>query len=260
MNPIHALKQAIEQARSSRPRLPHSVRWPVILGALLLAASSASVMATQNTAPEFSGIRQSDRSITEGQTVSLAGIFTDPDQSDTHTLLVYWDGGDSNEKEKVQIPAGQRSFELQHKYPDNFEPQPIKLVIFDHTLPEGTNDNTTGIAHDTEFLPFEVRNVDPRFVQNSITVDKSAKPKVVVEGDFLDPSAADKMQVFATWSDQSAPETTQCSLSNGDRHFRCEHTYPRNYAFGIKRTYTVNLIVKDDEGGWSQQETKVTLP
>jgi hypothetical protein len=257
---ISAVSRALGCFRGDRTHSGRSAPWAVALGALLLVASTASVVATQNSAPVLGGLRQSSRSINEGESLTLAGIFDDPDANQPHTLLVYWYGGDSDEKQKVLLPAGQNTFELTHAYTDNFPPQPIKVVVFDHDLPDRSNDNHGGMLSDTELLPFEVRNVDPRFVETSITVNKAAKPKVVVEGDVVDPGTADQVQVFATWSDQAAPETTQCSLSNGERHFRCEHTYPLNYGFMLKRTYTINLIVKDHDGGWAQHETKVTLP
>ena len=254
------LRRALDTVWHGAARPGRLVRWPMLLGALLLVTSTASVVATQNTAPTFAGIRQSDRSIAEGESVTLVGVFNDPDTTDTHTLLVYWYGGDSNEKQKIQIPAGQRNFEVSHTYAYQLPRGSIKLVIFDHTLPEGTNDNTTGISHDTEFLPFEVRNVAPTIDANSIRVNKSAHPKVVVEGDIVEPGTNDAVFAWAGWSDSSAPATKLCVLSNGNRHFRCEHTYPKNYGFGIKRTYAIKLIVKDVDGGMSEQATSVTLP
>jgi hypothetical protein len=255
-----SVRRAFDRARHLPASRGRTDRWPAALSALLLAASTASVVATANSAPQFGGMRLSNSVAYEGETVTLVGVYSDPDDGDRHTLLVYWYGGDSNEKQKILLPAGGSRFQATHVYADDFPPQPVKVVIYDHDLPDGANDNTGGMRSDTEFLHFEVRNVAPKFVEDSIRVEKKGKRDVVVEGDFTDPGTADEMQMFATWSDPASPETTRCSLSNGNRHFRCEHTYTQFVGFGISRTYTVGLVVKDDDGGFDQHETKVRLP
>ena len=178
MSFMTTVRRALGRARHLPAGLVRSGRWPLALGALLLATSTASVVATTNSPPQIGGIRLSDRSANEGQTVTLVGVYNDPDASDRHTLLVYWYGGDSNEKQKVQLPPGQSHFEVTHVYADDFPAQPIKVVVFDHDLPDGANDNTGGMKSATELVPFEVRNVEPEIVASSIKVEKQNRRHV----------------------------------------------------------------------------------
>src|SRR5688572_7877664 len=60
------------------------------LGALLLTASTVTVWATANTAPQFTSLTVTPSILNEGQTVVLRGTFTDPDTTDAHGMLVYW--------------------------------------------------------------------------------------------------------------------------------------------------------------------------
>src|SRR5687767_7241072 len=90
-----------------------------VLGTLLLAASTASVLATTNSPPEITHIRMVDKAA-EGQSVSITGAISDPDAGDGHVVLIYWYSGDGAEnqqrKEKLRLPPGESVFQASHLY------------------------------------------------------------------------------------------------------------------------------------------------
>jgi hypothetical protein len=187
------IRPTLDRARRLPAALGRTGRWPLVLGALLLlAASSASVVATTNSPPVFTSLVLSKAAVYEGETVTLTGAFTDPNASDRHTILVYWYGGDSNDKQKVLLPAGQSTFQVSHTYSDVVPIPSIKVVVYDHTLPPDVNDNTTGSAWDAEFLPFQLLDTKAQFIPSSIKVTKDdgssiradTEVRVTVEGDL----------------------------------------------------------------------------
>lgn len=233
-----------------------------VLGTLLLAASTAGVLASTNSPPEISRIRMTDKAA-EGQSVSLTGAINDPDAGDGHVVLIYWYGGDGEEnqqrKEKLRLPPGQSVFQASHLYTDDLQPTKVKVVVFDHELPFGANDNTTGgMMWDAEFLPLEVRNAAPSFVEGSVTVQKPGGRKVVVEGKLADASNEDTIMVEAKWGQGQGNAPTTCTMSEGDRRFRCEHTYTG--IWGVPQTYHIGLRAIDDDGGLATHQTSVRLP
>jgi len=252
------VRQTLDRAR----RLPASAsrrgRRPLLFGTLLLATSTASVVATANSAPVFTNLTLSKSTLNEGETVTLTGAFNDPDTGDSHTLLIYWNGDDSDVKQKVQLPVGQSTFQVSHAPGDSPTFPRLKVVIYDHQLRVGANDNTTGgLLSDTEFLPYTVNNVAPSIVPSSVTVKRQAKRQVVVEGDVLDPGTNDRVNVIATWSDPTSPEATTCSIGKDGRRFKCEHTYGASLPAG---TYNIVLEVWDYDDGQSSYTTSVQLP
>jgi hypothetical protein len=227
---------------------------------MLLAASSATVLATANTPPQITSLHASPPVTEEGQTVTLTGAFADPDTTDYHSVRIRWNDGSPTQQ--VPLQPGVTSFEVSHVYGDNIETTQhvINVSVLDRQAPHGTNDNTGGggTSGDFEDVQIRVANVTPRFLDSSITVTKKAGPLVVVEGDFVDPGTLDTHKVIATWGDPSSPGATDCTLQGkGSRHFTCEHTYRASIQ---PKTYSIGLTVKDDDGGLDQHKTTVRFP
>jgi hypothetical protein len=240
-------------------RIIRSSRRSVALGAVLLAASTATVLATANTPVEITNLTLSRTAIAEGETVTLTGEFTDPDLGDGHSVFILW--GHESLTRKWQLPVGQRSFQIQHTFADDKDPagplyDEIYVTVMDHQLPFGANDNTTDKSRTGKLLPIQITNVAPRFVERGITVTKKGG-RVFVEGDIVDPGTADQIKVGATWGDTPLQAPAACSLSNGDRHFICQHAYQPPLR---AKTYPIALTVKDDDGGVGTYQTSVQVP
>jgi hypothetical protein len=238
-------------------------RRPLGLGALLLTiGSTATVVATTNTAPQFTSLTATPGILNEGQTITLNGAFTDPDAADAHGLLVYWIGGSANFKEKVELPPGQLSFHLTHRYVDDLAPTQIKVVLFDRQQPIHSNDNISGLGgSDTEHLPVvQVKNVAPSFVASSM-VQTATAGGVVVEGDVTDPGS-DRLKVGGTIRPNPINPNTDipmaCEMSGqSERHFRCQHTQQPNAG---AKTYQIRLLAVDDDGGSRTLDLSVRFP
>ena len=233
-------------------------RRSVVLGGLLLAASAVTVLGTTNSPPVFTSLTLSTSVLNEGETVTLTGAFTDPNAGDGHTVLIYWNGEESDVKQKVQLPAGQSTFQVSHVPGDSLPSPRLKVIIFDHELPFGSNDNTTGgMMWDSEFLPFTVKNVAPRLPgPNTVTSSRSAaQVRVTIDGPIAD-GAGDTHQVRAAkwYGSTPAKVFTPCTASN--LRFHCELTYSVR-ELGSEQVVTV--YVKDDEGAAGAANVSVSV-
>jgi hypothetical protein len=229
-----------------------------MLGAVLLLGSAVTVLATSNTPPTITSASLSQTTINEGGSVTLSGTFTDPDGSDAHAALIFWPGG---EKQKVQIPVGQFTFQASRTFPDNLNLHNVVVEIRDKQLPPGANDNSEGLGKDFKSFTLDVVNVAPTFSHN-VTVSKvrNAPGKIVAEGDVVDPGA-DTVAVFADWNAGRVPtvgDGEPCTMTS-TRHFKCEHTYFVS-PISSNNTHSIKLTVRDDDGGWTSVTKSIQLP
>jgi hypothetical protein len=104
--------------------------------------------------------------VNEGDAVILSGALSDPDANDRHSVKIYW-LGDADYvtqpgRQKVLLEPGQTTFQVTHVYKDDLPSTPVKVMVIDRQLPDGSNDNSEGrLAFDLEIMPLEVRNVAP---------------------------------------------------------------------------------------------------
>jgi hypothetical protein len=262
------LRLATDRARRLQASVLGAGRRSVVLGALLLTASTVTVLATANTLPTITSLTLNRTVVDEGQPVILSGTFTDPDAADRHTLKIDWGGAEPTQR--IELPAGQLSFQVSHTYSDDLviDNTPLhrfRVIVADHQLPVGTppNDNNTGsIGQVAGFVPsLQVKNVAPSLVNITVTKQPTRDLRTVlavVVGDIIDPGA-DTHQVAALWGDEprlpQPPTRTPCTVTG--RRFRCEHTYTRGAS---DRTFTISLRVGDDDGGLGNATTSVQIP
>ena len=257
---ILTAQHVLEGARRLLPVVRRKGSRSILLGAILLTASTATVVATANTPPHFSSLTASASVIDEGQTVTLTGTFTDPDAADLHTLRIHWDQR-AVPAEQIQLPAGQSSFQVTHTYTDELQPTTIAVTVYDRQTPPGSNDNTEAVSKDFQRLPIEVHNVVPK-IAPGVTVTKSPTRKgfVVIEGGWKDPGADPGTVTMTTGDTLQAPGRsalpTLCAISN-ERHFRCEHQYK---ALPTPRVFPIQLKVDDGDGGVDTFSASVTIP
>lgn len=239
------------------------------LGAALLIASTATVMATANTRPTITTATVTPNVLKEGEQATLNFAFTDPDVSDYHALRVRWRDGGVPYTVQHNVPFGQHSMQLPHTFLDDNQNSPywksIRVTLYDRQSAPGQSPNdNTGDAGVKPYIdiPITVKNAPPSFVYPSLTVTKApvrggAGIKVTVEGRVTDPSTKDVLQVNAYFSDPATPNYVPCTMTDNTRRFICEHVYPR----GFKPTsYWIPLNVKDDDGGEGVYQTTVQVP
>jgi len=243
------------------------LRRPTALGTLLLAASAVTVWATANTPPTITSLTASASVINEGQSITVTGAFTDPDVTDTHTLYIWWQGAkvpggtypDETAPEKVQLPAGQTSFQVTHTYPDDHPPTYLKVTVADHQLPLGSNDNADRRSdRDRKVLPIEIKNVAPSIVDSSVHLTKTPlgeTVRVTIDGDWTDPGP-DAGVVSVVSSDSG--RITYCTRAT--HRFHCERDYRLPVPPLTSKVYAVHVKVGDGDGGQDTWDSSVRIP
>lgn len=263
-----AIRRAIDGALRLPAHLARTGSRSLMIGALLLTTTSAaSVVATTNSPPVFTSLALSKSTVYEGESVTLTGAFTDPNPTDRHSVLIYWHGGDTEEaqqfKQKIQLPAGQSTFQVSHTYADVVPIPSIKVIVFDHTYPPDMTDNTTGMAWDAEVLPFQLVDAKAQFIPSSIKVTRDhrssaradTETRVIIDGELSPREALEPVQVTASWNGAASTQEP-CSMTASSRTFACEHTYTS--PSGIKG-YPVTLRVQDDEGNQAAHQLSVRV-
>src|SRR5206468_2734435 len=79
-------------------------------------AGSTSVV-VNNVAPSGGTLGMSPATISENDSTTVSGSFTDPGTLDTHTVVINW--GDASANTTVNLGAGVLTFSAGHKYLDN---------------------------------------------------------------------------------------------------------------------------------------------
>jgi hypothetical protein len=262
---------AIRSTITRLHRVPAAVaragRVPLALGAALLIGSTVTVWATTNTPPQLTSLTIDHSVINEGQTVTISGAFTDPDPADLHSVLIYWGDVQPGQAEHIRLALGARSFQVPHTYADDLPLTSLKVVVVDHQLPFGTNDNTTGIGRDTGHVSIQVKNVPPTFAPGVTVTGPNGKTGfTTIDGTVIDPGT-DRVAVGVNWGDGSIPPPSlpplpgnafPCTVDKG-RHFHCEHTY-NVQPFFPPHTYDVKVIARDDDGGAGLFATTLHTP
>ncbi len=176
--------------------------------------------------------------IGEGETATIAAVFTDPTPGETFTIEVDW--GDGSEPDAFPLPAGPTIFERSHLYRDDpdgaSEEYEVTVTITD----------AEGNAA-VERAVVTVRNLLPRLEPVTATEVVSEGESATVEGAFSDPGA-DAGDIEIDWDDGEGPQTyPYAALADPteQRGFSESRTYLDD---GLAR---LRVTVVDDDGGRS---------
>jgi hypothetical protein len=218
-----------------------------------------TVLATANTPPTITSATVNKSAINEGDTVTLTAAFGDPDAGDLHTIEILWH---DSQKDKLQLPAGQHTVQVTHKYVDNMtQYNNIHFTVKDRQSPPTGNDNVEGFGIDTVNVPLQVNNVAPAFSQRlgGVVVKKveGQTGHVVIDGGFTEPGSNDVNHVLVNWGDgmgSGEKGGLTCTVSN--HTFHCSH----QYQLWPQQTYPIGLKVTDDDGGQDTYSTTVHIP
>jgi Tol biopolymer transport system component len=141
--------------------------------------------------------------VNEGDTATLSGEITDPDEGDTFTLDITWGDGQS---QSMNYPAGTTTFELTHRYLDD---PPAGAPFGDDYLITVTasNDHRAGI--DSRGLLVTVNNVNPIILDASVSPPGHNIPpggSITLSLNYTDPgyhgSPGDEdLRAFIQWGD-----------------------------------------------------------
>jgi hypothetical protein len=254
-------------------------RRSALLGALLLAASTATVLATANTTPTITSMTANTSQLNAGEALIITGTFADPDVTDAHTIFVNWHDGvaPQGQAEKVQLAPGQNSFQLSHTYPIPVAQRDIVVQVGDRQTPfhiivngvDTTNDNTTGGARDSRRFPLVVGPAEagqtkspdqqPSFVESSIKLTKTPGKTglVSLQGDWTDGDDNAGIVTLVPSDGQAAKGLPACTSTA--HHFKCMYQFPVPTPVKPK-TWVYALDVSDGRGGHDLFKGQVQIP
>jgi PKD repeat protein len=191
-------------------------------GGGMSVAGGTTVTAT-NVSPSLSSLVFTPSSVTDHQTVTVSGTFSDPGTSDTFTLTVAWGDGSSS---TASLAAGVRSFSASHQY----------ATASTYDVVVTVTDRDSGAGTQSAFLDVSARNTAPSGLSLSSNVTGLS---ATLSGSFTDPDATDTHDVSLAWGDGT---TMQSTLAAGVTSFSATHTY------ASAATFTVTVTVTDPAG------------
>ncbi|MDP9275571.1 MAG: PKD domain-containing protein [Chloroflexota bacterium] len=200
----------------------YTVAVTVTDGGGMSVAGGTTVIAT-NVSPSLSSLVFTPSSVTDHQTVTVSGTFSDPGTADTFTMTVAWGDGTSS---TASLAAGVRSFSASHDYAAAGTYDVIVVVT----------DRDSGAGTQNAFLVVSARNTAPSGLSVSSNVTGLS---ATISGSFTDPDANDTHDVSLAWGDGT---TTQSTLAAGVTSFSATHTY------ASAGTFTVTVTVTDSAG------------
>jgi len=187
----------------------------------LAPVSGTLTVLVRNTVP--ADLAMSPVTVTEGDTMTLSGTFSDPDKLDTHSVRIVW--GDSSANTTVPLGAGTHGFSATHVYTTHGSYKPTVTVT---DLP--ANDSVTGSA-DVTVLVRDTAPADLKLSADQV-VEGSA---TTLTGSFTDPDAGDRHDVLVNWGDSS---TETVSLNAGVLGFSAKHPYAAHGTYHVTATVT----------------------
>jgi large repetitive protein len=200
--------------------------------AALAAASGTWTVLVRNTAP--ADLAMSPVTVTEGDTMTLSGTFSDSDKLDTHSVRIVWN--DSSPDTTVPLGAGTHGFSATHVYTTHGGYKPTVTVT---DLP--ANDSVTGSADVTVL----VRNTAP--ADFKLSADQVVEGNATtLTGSFTDPDAGDTHDVSVNWGDSS---TEPVHVDPGVLGFSVKHTYAADGSYHV--TATIADPAKASADGWT---------
>jgi hypothetical protein len=208
------------------------------------SGSGSTSVVVNNLAPADVTLSPSPAIITENDSTTVSGSFTDPGTQDTHTVDIAW--GDGSADTILNLGAGVLTFSASHQYPDNPAGQPHGGT-FAVTAVATDKDGDSG-SGGTSVV---VNNVAPSNVTlTPIPSTINENDSTTVSGSFTDPGTQDSHTVDIGWGDRS-PDTI-LNLGAGVLTFSASHQYldnPAGQAHGGSFTVTATVADKDGDSG-----------
>jgi len=197
-----------------------------------------------NTSPSNVALNL-NATVSEGGTATLTGSFTDPDATDTHTVVINWGPGEGTAT--LNLAAGVTTFSATHTYSDdNPTGTAFDIYIVSATVTEPAGGSAGGNAAVT------INNVAPAV---TITGPPSGVftvgTPVALTGSFTDSGTGDTHT--AQWT--IGADTLGGSLTQGSG----SGTVADSYAFSAAGVYSIHLSVTDDDGGSGSDEVSIMV-
>jgi hypothetical protein len=211
----------------------------------------------QVTAPnppqmQGSNLSLSASAVNQGDTVTLTGSFTQPGNSESHTVTINW--GDGSPNTVLQLAPGVFTFSATHQYLD--EPPSGSTSKVD-TIAVAVTDSASDTASASTAIT--VNDVPPAIPANGLQLSSStvnAGSPVTLTGSFVDPDSSNPHQVVINWGDGSTP--TSLTVAAGALTFGpISHTYQTSLPGNVP--YTIQVTISDEDNTSASASVSVTV-
>ncbi len=196
----------------------------------LLTATDTATVTVNNVTPSVDA--GADQTANEGDTVNLAGSFTDPGTADTHTIE--WNFGDGSAPVSGSLTPS-------YTYADNGV----------HTVTLTVTDKDGGVGTDT--LTVIVGNVAPVVVVPAGQTITEGDTVTLPNASFSDAGAGDTHTATIDWGDGTVEPGTVIQGAGSGSVALGSHAYAED---GI---YTVTVSVTDDDGAAGSNSLTITV-
>jgi len=214
----------------------YTVAVTVTDGGGMFVTGGTSVTAT-NVLPSLASLVLTPSSVTDHQTLTVSGTFSDPGTADFFTVSWAWGDGSTSSQ---ALAAGTRSFSASHEY----------AAANTYALIVTVTDRDNGTGTQSGSVVVTARNTAPSGLSLSSNVTGLSAS---VSGSFADPDPLDTHDVTMQWGDSTSSTWT---IAAGATLFSETHTY---LAAG---TFTVTATVTDPAGAFTTATKSVvtTVP
>ena len=190
------------------------------------ATATATFKVTVDTKPSNLTLSAPSQ-ITENDTATVSGSFTDPDS--THKITIAW--GDGSANTVVNLAAAVLTFSSTHKYKDNNpaatpDGYAVTVTVLDNTSLDSISGSAT----------IKVTNALPQITSTGSNV---SLPLWI---NFTDAGTLDTHTCAVTWGDGQTGSGV-VSETNGSGYCSASHSYSSS------GTYTVGVTITDKDGG-----------
>lgn len=200
--------------------------------------SAETTVVVTNLPPVLSPLTLDSTVIGEGAEVTLTGLVNDPSPVDAIVLQIDWGDG---QVDSLQLAPGQTSFALTHRYLDDLAGGLVPITV--RAMDDDGGEAVTSTLVRVENLPPVVTEIMPlTAADEGETVELSAV--------FMDPGVLDTHIISIDWGDGTVFTST---LDPGSYQFSDRHAYADN------GTYTVTIVLADDDGGIDTREFTVVV-
>ncbi|MGD9127827.1 MAG: PKD domain-containing protein, partial [Planctomycetia bacterium] len=203
--------------------------------------SDTFTVSVQNVAPVITGVN--NLSSLEGNTLQLAGTFTDTGLADTHTATIDWGDGTSSVAQ-VTTNAGQGMIAAEHIYADNGT-YAVQIVLSDDS---GATTMWNGSAVIDNVAPTVVAAADQTIEEgDTLTLDAAT----FTDPGFTFTTAGTEETFTATidWGDGAGPQPATVTVTQGSAGVATGGIVAGEHLYLGRGDYTVTVFVTDDDGG-----------
>jgi hypothetical protein len=210
------------------------------------SATSSTTILVKNVAPKIDSLTITP-SINENDNVVLSGTYSDPGTLDTHSLDIDWDG-DGTYDQTVAVTGG--TFSVPRQVLDD-NPTGTASDVFNVNV--RLRDDDGGSA--TRSTNFVVNNLNPQILSVTVTSPITENGFATLTGTYNDTGTQDTHELDIDWDgDGNYDETV--TVTGGS--FAVNRQYLDDPA-GINDSITINVRLRDDDGGSALAATTVTV-